>query len=71
MAYIYTVKTGEEHEETIYSTRARLYVMDSDTKDWKERGVGMLRVNTEQIKGVITRSRLGIYFCLLLTSFDI
>ncbi|KAG5518525.1 hypothetical protein PMAC_002921 [Pneumocystis sp. 'macacae'] len=52
------VKTGEEHEETIYSTRARLYVMDSDIKDWKERGIGMLRVNIEQTKGVITRSRL-------------
>lgn len=52
------VKTGEEHEETIYSVRAKLYVMDSVTKDWKERGIGTLRVNIDQTEGVINRSRL-------------
>ncbi|EMR09772.1 hypothetical protein PNEG_01956 [Pneumocystis murina B123] len=52
------VKTGEEHEKTIYSTRARLYVVDSVTKDWKERGIGTLRVNIDETKGIIKRSRL-------------
>ncbi|KTW28080.1 hypothetical protein T552_01941 [Pneumocystis carinii B80] len=52
------VKTGEEHEKTIYSTRARLYVVDSVTKDWKERGIGTLRVNIDETQGIIKRSRL-------------
>ncbi|CAO1627913.1 unnamed protein product [Parajaminaea phylloscopi] len=40
--------TGEEHERTVHSVRAKLYTMSQQgTKDgsWKERGTGTLRVN--------------------------
>nr|CAG8494164.1 9219_t:CDS:2 [Entrophospora candida] len=38
------VLTGEENEETVYSTRAKLYKMDKDMK-WCERGIGILKIN--------------------------
>ncbi|EXJ90515.1 hypothetical protein A1O1_03618 [Capronia coronata CBS 617.96] len=36
------VETGEEGEQTIYQCRAKLYHFD---KEWKERGVGVFKVN--------------------------
>lgn len=43
-----TVATGEEHEMTVHSIRAKLYIMSHEgSKEgaWKERGTGTLRVN--------------------------
>jgi Ran-binding protein 3 len=37
------VETGEEEEETIFSCRAKLFHFEE--KQWKERGVGSLKVN--------------------------
>lgn len=41
------ISSGEEDEETIFSARAKLFVFiqDSDKKSWKERGVGLLKLN--------------------------
>ncbi|KAG2218681.1 hypothetical protein INT45_013347 [Circinella minor] len=36
------VITGEENEDTLYQTRAKLYEMEHD--NWKERGLGTLRI---------------------------
>jgi len=36
------VKTGEEEEETVFACRAKLYHFE---KEWKERGVGTLKIN--------------------------
>jgi Ran-binding protein 3 len=36
--------TGEEDEVTLFQVRGKLYHMDSK-KEWKERGVGLLRIN--------------------------
>ncbi|KFB38061.1 AGAP002982-PA-like protein [Anopheles sinensis] len=38
------VRTGEEEESKLFGDRAKLYRYDSDTKEWKERGVGELKV---------------------------
>lgn len=38
------VITGEEEEDTVFSIRAKLYIL-SDQKQWKERGTGPLKVN--------------------------
>ncbi|XP_058446264.1 E3 SUMO-protein ligase RanBP2 isoform X2 [Malaya genurostris] len=38
------VRTGEEDEMKIFGERTKLYRFDSDTKEWKERGVGELKV---------------------------
>lgn len=41
--YEQEVETGEEGEETVYLQRAKLYV--NTDKQWKERGVGVFKVN--------------------------
>ncbi|XP_070538551.1 E3 SUMO-protein ligase RanBP2-like [Ptychodera flava] len=38
------LKTGEEDEETLYSERAKLYRFDQSSKQWKERGVGNIKL---------------------------
>ena len=38
------VKTGEEDEEILFSHRAKLYRFDSTVKQWKERGVGDIKI---------------------------
>uniref|UniRef100_A0A8C6WF72 RanBD1 domain-containing protein n=1 Tax=Neogobius melanostomus TaxID=47308 RepID=A0A8C6WF72_9GOBI len=35
--------TGEEDEELLYSQRVKLFRFDTDTSQWKERGVGVLK----------------------------
>ncbi|WWD07404.1 hypothetical protein V865_005502 [Kwoniella europaea PYCC6329] len=44
------VSTGEEEEETVFQTRAKLYINDRKT-GWKERGVGILRLNVNRSDG--------------------
>lgn len=43
-------KTGEEGEKTVYNCHVRLFFidLDSETKQWKERGTGQLRLNRSQ-----------------------
>lgn len=38
------VRTGEEDEMKLFGERAKLYRYDSDAKEWKERGVGELKI---------------------------
>ncbi|XP_066584768.1 E3 SUMO-protein ligase RanBP2-like [Prorops nasuta] len=38
------VKTGEENEEILYSHRAKLFRYDASTKEWKERGLGDIKL---------------------------
>lgn len=42
----FIVETGEENEQTVFSGRAKLYFFDN--KEWKERGVGVLKLNVPQ-----------------------
>ena len=51
-----SVPTGEEEEDTVYQTRAKLYVMQSDG-GWKERGTGTLKLNVRRADG--RGARLG------------
>ena len=39
-----TVSTGEEEEEVVFSNRAKLYRFDEPTKQWKERGLGDIKI---------------------------
>ncbi|KAH0544292.1 hypothetical protein FGG08_001555 [Glutinoglossum americanum] len=39
------VETGEEGETTIFSCRAKLFYFDKEEKAWKERGVGLFKLN--------------------------
>ena len=38
------VKTGEEEEEEVFKHRAKVYRYDTETKQWKERGVGDMKI---------------------------
>lgn len=45
------VKTGEEEEEEMFCNRAKLYRFDTETKEWKERGIGNVKILKHSIKG--------------------
>ena len=38
------VKTNEEQEEQVFKMRAKLFRFDRDSKEWKERGTGDVRL---------------------------
>lgn len=38
------VSTGEEGETVNFNERAKVYRFDDNTKEWKERGVGQMKV---------------------------
>lgn len=54
------VKSGEEDETTLYQVKAKLYRMDLEklSEGWKERGVGILKVNQLKKPTDSYRSRL-------------
>ncbi|XP_053733056.1 E3 SUMO-protein ligase RanBP2 isoform X1 [Synchiropus splendidus] len=45
------VKTGEEEEEEMFCNRAKLYRFDMETKEWKERGIGNVKILKHTTKG--------------------
>ena len=47
------VKTGEEEEDVVYSHRAKLFRYDLDTTQWKERGIGEMKILRHQETGAI------------------
>ncbi|ELT98927.1 hypothetical protein CAPTEDRAFT_229185 [Capitella teleta] len=38
------LKTGEEDEQKMFGARCRLFRMDGETKAWKERGIGEIKI---------------------------
>lgn len=48
MFFFCLVKTGEEDEDTIFQTKAKLLVLDTASGNWKERGVGTFRINMRE-----------------------
>lgn len=49
--------TGEEDEDTVFQARSKLFVNE---KGWKERGVGLLKLNVQRSDG--SGARLGTFF---------
>lgn len=47
------VVTGEENENVLYSQRAKLYRLESASKEWKERGVGDVKILQHKETGKI------------------
>lgn len=75
-----TTTTGEEEERTVFTNRARLFEFESSSREWKEKGIGMVKINENQVTGasrllmrsdgvlrVLVNSRLfpGINYSLL------
>ena len=44
------VKSGEEDEEILFKERAKLYRWDRDVSQWKERGVGDIKILWHTLK---------------------
>ncbi|XP_048880134.1 E3 SUMO-protein ligase RanBP2-like isoform X2 [Brienomyrus brachyistius] len=47
------VKTGEEEEEEIFCSRAKLFRFESDSKEWKERGIGSIKILRHKTSGKV------------------
>ncbi|KAM8975770.1 ranBP2-like and GRIP domain-containing protein 4 [Pelodytes ibericus] len=47
------VKTGEEDEEEMFCNRAKLFRFDADAKEWKERGIGNVKILRHRVSGKI------------------
>lgn len=43
--------TGEENEDELFSSRAKLYRFDNNTKEWKERGIGDIKILKQKNEG--------------------
>ncbi|KAK9127395.1 hypothetical protein Syun_016192 [Stephania yunnanensis] len=55
------VTTGEEHEDAILDMKAKLYRFDKDGNQWKERGVGAVKLlkhkETGKVRLVMSQSK--------------
>lgn len=61
------VKTGEEDEEVLYSHRAKLFKFDAATKEWKERGLGDIKLLLNGANGkhrLVMRREQVLKLCL-------
>nr|XP_020470121.1 RANBP2-like and GRIP domain-containing protein 8 [Monopterus albus] len=47
------VKTGEEEEEEMFCNRAKLFRFDTEAKEWKERGIGNVKILKHSTKGKV------------------
>ncbi|GAB6028232.1 hypothetical protein CHUAL_002421 [Chamberlinius hualienensis] len=47
------VVTGEEDEERLFGERAKLFRYNETTKEWKERGIGQLKIMKHKVTGRI------------------
>ncbi|KAL2081705.1 hypothetical protein ACEWY4_023558 [Coilia grayii] len=47
------VKTGEEEEEEMFCNRAKLFRFDTETKEWKERGIGSIKILKHKTSGKV------------------
>uniref|UniRef100_A0A1A7Y538 E3 SUMO-protein ligase RanBP2 n=1 Tax=Iconisemion striatum TaxID=60296 RepID=A0A1A7Y538_9TELE len=56
------LSTGEENEQVVFSYRAKLYRYDKEAKQWKERGIGDLKIlqnyNTKQVRLIMRRDQV-------------
>uniref|UniRef100_A0A8C6Y7Q6 RAN binding protein 2 n=1 Tax=Naja naja TaxID=35670 RepID=A0A8C6Y7Q6_NAJNA len=56
------VTSGEENEQVVFSHRAKLYRYDKDANQWKERGIGDIKIlqnyDTKQVRVVMRRDQV-------------
>ncbi|XP_064832631.1 E3 SUMO-protein ligase RanBP2-like isoform X6 [Oncorhynchus masou masou] len=54
--------TGEEDEQALYSQRVKLFRFDGDINQWKERGVGVLKIlqncDTKRVRLIMRRDQV-------------
>ncbi|XP_064167868.1 E3 SUMO-protein ligase RanBP2 isoform X3 [Anguilla rostrata] len=56
------ISTGEENEQVVFSHRAKLYRYDKELSQWKERGIGDIKIlqnyDTKQVRLVMRRDQV-------------
>lgn len=61
------VKTGEEDEDILYSHRAKLFKFDKASKEWKERGLGDIKLlrhkKTNKLRLIMRRDQVSLFHC--------
>ncbi|XP_012274477.1 E3 SUMO-protein ligase RanBP2 [Orussus abietinus] len=69
------VRTGEEDEEKVFCERAKLYRYDTATKEWKERGVGEMKILHHAGRGtyrfLLRREQVYKVVCNILLTADL
>ncbi|XP_053980788.1 E3 SUMO-protein ligase RanBP2-like [Hylaeus volcanicus] len=69
------VRTGEEDEEKVFCERAKLYRFNAETREWKERGVGEMKILHHTKQGtyrlLLRRDQVHKVVCNLLLTPDI
>lgn len=60
-------QTGEEHEDVLFEERAKLLRFDADAKEWKERGLGNMKIlidkNDDQKVRLLMRREIVLKVC--------
>ena len=51
------IPTGEEDERHVFQSRAKLFIFDTDKKDWIEKGIGTVKINSDQKESLRTIMR--------------
>ena len=51
--------SGEEGEEVLFCERSKLFRYDKDTKEWKERGIGDLKILKNNTTGKVSGKKNG------------
>ena len=64
---VFNIQSGEEEEEVLFSHRAKLYRFDESIKQWKERGLGDIKIlehkRTRKCRVLMRRERIFKICC--------
>lgn len=69
------IQTGEENEKVVFEGRAKILRFDSEIKEWKERGVGQMKIlidknNPQRIRLLMRRDKVHKICCNQLLTKD-
>lgn len=65
------VETGEEDEVSLCSSRCKLFEMDSESKEWVDKGIGIIKLNSSMAGekysriGTVTKNLLNLNLLVL------
>uniref|UniRef100_A0A8C5CPV6 E3 SUMO-protein ligase RanBP2 n=1 Tax=Gadus morhua TaxID=8049 RepID=A0A8C5CPV6_GADMO len=62
LPYLVEISTGEENEQVVFNHRAKLYRYEKDLNQWKERGIGEIRIlqnyDTRRVRLIMRRDQV-------------
>lgn len=54
--------SGEEEEEVLFCERSKLFRYDKDSREWKERGLGDLKILKNKLTGKVSKLAISRIF---------